>query len=794
MGVNPAAIIRGVLIFLVTFAAVLAATSASFAQSPSRGIGPGRAIDESFEPTAADPIAGVGYGLMFDAQGKVIEPTPAFRRRALDYYLNRLIGEAPGSLRAEYQEVRKRLEANEKAYGIDEILSQSLLIDWLINKLKPDSEAHLAAKNRTLRLGHVKDNAGERADWRFPDHQFGLPRVILDFALDNGILFKSTSASGREYIAQCREAGVPIPPTWGTVSWVHEGDLTTNFVGSGNPASVFTAESTSPDGICVALPRISGNTISLLGIICLGRDTSNVCFWDRANTPVNAQVPIEDFLGGAALGDVCSDCHAGENPYVVHPGSPLDLGNRIKTTAWYTPLVKPSWPQNPGPSILPEIVPLGASDLRCTSCHTQGFAGRFPEVGALNFYCPTVLNNAINQTMPPGAPGDPGYAAHADAMRAFCDQRPPGGSEVPGGEVKDDPEYVSPPIVIGPLYGCAEAIEVRGAIRHALLTVFINGVDLPQVTAVDPDQQYIAVPALVPGDEVYATQIVDGLESGKSNVEIVRDHTVDFPMGLPKPEIDPTLIYQCGNVIAVRHLRGAKVTVYTNGTQPVTYSTGGDWTNLPPAGAPFGLNDKFQAEYRMCSDVSPKSNEESAVAAPSTIPTPALDPPTVFQGQELVTVTNLLNGAQTKVTEGSGAGSVSFSTAVDWMPNIDIAAAIGGPLASGQALTVESKLCASAPRIKTAGAKSCEEIPAPAIQQPFVGQSAVTVTAAIPGARILVYDQALDEIGDGSGGLVPLSRSLVAGDVLLVVQRVGQCTSANAYQVAVLCTSTKQDC
>jgi hypothetical protein len=31
MGVNPAAIIRGVLIFLVTFAAVLAATSASFA-------------------------------------------------------------------------------------------------------------------------------------------------------------------------------------------------------------------------------------------------------------------------------------------------------------------------------------------------------------------------------------------------------------------------------------------------------------------------------------------------------------------------------------------------------------------------------------------------------------------------------------------------------------------------------------------------------------------------------------------------------------------------------------------
>ena len=35
----------------------------------------------------------------------------------------------------------------------------------------------------------------------------------------------------------------------------------------------------------------------------------------------------------------------------------------------------------------------------------------------------------------------------------------------------------------------------------------------------------------------------------------------------------------------------------------------------------------------------------------------------------------------TEVAEGSGAGSIKFSTAVSWMPNIDIAAAIGGPIA-----------------------------------------------------------------------------------------------------------------
>ncbi len=31
-----------------------------------------------------------------------------------------------------------------------------------------------------------------------------------------------------------------------------------------------------------------------------------------------------------------------------------------------------------------------------------------------------------------------------------------------------------------------------------------------------------------------------------------------------------------------RHVRGAKVTVYTNSADDVTYTTGGDLTNLPP--------------------------------------------------------------------------------------------------------------------------------------------------------------------------------------------------------------------
>jgi hypothetical protein len=675
--------------------------------------------------------------------------------------------------------------------GLDEFAQTSLLIDWLIEQVGPADAAQLAAKNRTLRLSHFKELYPDRADEL--DHATGLPPKILDFARDNGFLFLSTTASGEEYIAECRRAGVPIPPTWGTSAWQHEGDLATNFVGSGNPASVYSFESTQPDGICIALPRIDGPTIDLLGIICLGRETSNACFWDRADTPLGDEVPITSFVGGAALGDVCSDCHAGANPFVVHPRDAMDLGVRLRPRSWYTPIVKASWPQNPGPSILPEIVQLPQGSLRCTECHQANDAGQFPEFGNLPGYCATVLGNAIPRTMPLGNPGDPSYNAHESTLLAFCAQRPPGGQEVPGGPFKDDPDFVSPPVALGPLYACAEAIEVRGGIRHAQLEVSINGAALPPVEVLDPDQQVIAVPALRAGDQVEVRQIANGVPSGTSSAT-VRDHTVDFPNGLPKPEIDPAVIYECGNVIAVRHLRGAQVTVFTNGGQPVTYGTAGDWTNLAPAVRPFQLGHSYRAQYTMCGDPSPFSNTESAGAAPGNPPMPALDPPTTFQGQELVTVTNLLNGALTSVSEASAGPLADFSTAVSWQPNVDLATPLGRPLISSDALLVESRLCQAGPRLTIRGAKSCDELPAPVIQQPFVGQQAVTVLQAVPGARIRVFDQRLDEIGDGSGGQILLSRRLQPGDVLTVLQQVGECTSSRGYQVVVMCTDVKQGC
>jgi hypothetical protein len=607
----------------------------------------------------------------------------------------------------------------------------------------------------------------------------------------------ATDAAGREYIAECREAQVPIPPQWGGNGWTHVGDLTTNFLGFGNPTQVWRADSNSPKGLCVALPRISGSTISALGVICLGTESSNACFYDAADVPVGEKLDAEDFLSGADLfNGVCTDCHAGENPYVVHPSEPLNMWPDNKPQSWYTPLIKPSWPQNPGPFGLLALVPINPlppdNDGSCLTCHNQGQFGRFPDVLALNAwkgsesdYCRVILKSAIGNTMPGAGSA---HDKHVQAMLAFCNQSTPPGGEVPPPDTKDNPDVVSPPLVIGPLYACAEAVEVGGGVYGAKLTVSIDGTPEPAVMVTTPSRTIVSVPALVAGQVVDAVQEVGGVISDPSNAVTVIDHTVAYPDGLPVPVIDPKVIYECGRTIAVRHVRGAEVTVFTNGADAVTYTTGGDWTNLPPKIRPFVLNDAYTAQQSLCTDTSQISADESAGTPPSPMPIPAIDPTPPIVGQQVVDLSNLANGALTTLSE-SGAGDLAvFSTAVDWQPEVDVATGLGGPLQAGHQLSVVSTLCEDV-KVSFPEARPCEQLDAPRIATPLVGQTFVTVTDAVPGARILVYDAALNEIGDGSGVQVGLTRPIVKGDILTVIQVVGTCTSANAYQTGVVCAS-----
>jgi hypothetical protein len=236
-----------------------------------------------------------------------------------------------------------------------------------------------------------------------------------------------------------------------------EGEPT--FAVEGLEAQVFTSESSSPRGLCFALPRynkdVENSPIELLGIICQGNDKSKACFWDnqeevevapgmkvRTNVaiPRNEMRELTKLAGGAQLnggsGGVCSDCHAGENAFVIHPGTALtEVGAaKLKPNNWHEPLVHPSWPHNPGPTNLLDGIVLGQGERACTSCHNQSIAG-FPEVSRnLMSYCTTVLKKAVKRTMPPAninlmppdSPGDPNelYSTHRTVLLAECDKVP----------------------------------------------------------------------------------------------------------------------------------------------------------------------------------------------------------------------------------------------------------------------------------------------------------------------------------------------------------------------------------
>jgi len=754
--------------------------------------------DQPVDPTDDAPavvedvqIATVGHGEFIAADGRHLPPSRALFLRTQRGYLDRLIAEA--DLLGLPVAATRTLIASQVS---DELLGNALLIDWLIDELQPVGQATMTAVNVTTRAYYLDRLApptlarAERHDTK------GLGNDVAQRLAASGIeTHVATKNGGERYIQECAAAGVPIPPPMFSSAWDNKGELTDEFLSSGEKAELMQYTSTKPAGVCLGLPRYIPGTddIDVLGVICLGTVSSKACFWDNPRNTTfkrGVQIDIKEFVGGFDLQannqGVCSDCHAGENPFVVHPEKPPFAGFSQFAAHWYEPIVHPTWPQNPGPTNLLSGV---SSTGRCDSCHSAGLSGgRFPAVSTeLAGYCSTVLGSAALdnlsiRTMPPYGADPANFTNHEDALRDACNAPPSTGTVV---EVttKDDPGMLSPPAVIDPLYACATQVSVSGAVLGAKVTLFINGSAVGSVTATHTHEVF-GVPALMVGDKVSTQQELGGALSAMSADVIVRDHKVDFPLGLPEPTIDPTLIYECASVIAVRNVPGATITVYSNGGVPRSTGTSTGWTAIGPGKAPFVIGDEFTAEQSLCSDSSKLSAGIKAVAAPGSMPAPTLDPSQTFPGQQLVNFGSLTNGSVTTVGV-SGLPAGKFSTPISWLPEYNLASEIGRSLISGDVITAQQKLCVAGPEIKTPPTGKCDELPAPRIFTPIAGNNFVVVWQAIPGARIHVYDAASIEIGDGSGDIIWLSRALTASDVLTVVQQVGECTSKAGYRISV---------
>jgi hypothetical protein len=80
---------------------------------------------------------------------------------------------------------------------------------------------------------------------------------------------------------------------------------------------------------------------------------------------------------------------------------------------------------------------------------------------------------------------------------------------------------------------------------------------------------------------------------------------------------------------------------------------------------------------------------------------------------------------------------------------------------------------------------SCADLPAPEIKDPLPGEDFVRVEDAVFGARVRIYDESGNELGDGTGSVIALSRALVDGESINAVQQAGDCISSLAFQIEV---------
>ena len=755
---------------------------------------------------ANDPIPSFGHGSFFDSSGNAFKPNSESIIKAQKHYISVLKNSDEGK--------KKKSEIKEKEKLIfeivdDDVLANAVFIDWLLERIQIAKIGHLAIVNNALRWYYVlnlKDNPilpDENNSW-----SKGLDKDTADKLENIGVTtFLITNAAGPKYREECLNAGVPVPPNMFGEEWINRGVFTNEFISSGLEAELWLYESENPKGVCLALPRYnSKNEAELLGIICLGTQSNNACFFDNPTGTFfkrNETVGIEKFVGGADLvtnaqGE-CSNCHAGENPFVVHPEKSAFQGltDKLRPQGWHYPLVVASWAQNPGPTNLLDVVD---SPQQCNSCHTRSYAGRFPEVSTLlqdgnEGYCTTVLQSSVGlkgssiKTMPMGGGSTAPFQAHIDALLQACSEGPPNesGIEVDAGDVADDISYISSPNIFFPVYKCATGLTIRSVILNAKVNLYLNGSLISSVSPSRSNEEvkFEDLPSFNVGDELTATQEVDGVISDFSPKVIVRDHNVDYPNGLPAPEIDPTLIYECAELIAVRHVPGSKLTIYSNGADPVTYSTSIGWTEIRPRKRPFDVGDKFTAEISLCGDKSPISNEEITQTAPSSLQSPSLNPNTIYEGQELIHIENITNGATVSVGLNSLGEVGTFSSSVSWEPEYDIATKIGRPLNLSDIIILSQKLCDKTWGKFVTNGQDCASIPAPRIRHPRSGDTYVLVTSSIPGARIHVYDNNNNELGDGSGTIIHLNRAITGAGEILVVQQLGKCFSKKGYKISV---------
>ena len=617
----------------------------------------------------------------------------------------------------------------------------------------------------------------------------------------------ATSNSGREYRIECEDAGVPVPRSLidETDGWVNRGAIFTEFLSSALEAELWTWEIDA--GICMALPRWDpDDDARLFGLICFSYDTGNTCFWDNKKDDFLSRYQahsIDDLIGGAALEGnqqgVCTNCHAGENPFVVDPDEiAFAWVTGISGDNWPTPIVHEDWIGNPGP--ISSLGPVPTGQGKCTECHNEASGMRFPlvleEHTGANTYCDKVLGFTIAKSEgAPAASMPPDYAStssmnvQAERFWDYCEAGPPPDYAE---EVDFDPPEPSvlSPLDLGPYYECAQTVSVRNAVPGATVELKTDTQGPFTALATGSTVVFELEKSLDNLENVYAEQSLNGITSPSV---FERAHT--YPDDLPAPAFLYTPLYACASSVAINNVPGATLVVEhirnDSTVQEVEFSTFAEYSSVvlegDPAESPetrFDKGDVLVARQRLCK-TSPKSPNELVEPFTENMETPTIR--TLREGQATLTASQLVQGGSLHVFRNAELmNGVSSNPATSRHLGLLIGAGVNEPLQKGDDILLAHRLCDEPVWAQTEVIECDPASLAPDLLPAFEGNDFIVVEDGILGATVNVYAEGLSHIGTGAGSEVNLIRGLVKDEKIWVTQSLPGCKPTTATKLTVL--------
>lgn len=416
---------------------LLAGLSGHFASSqtaPSQ-----RPDDLRLSPQTGIPIVYPYHGRLLNHDLSVIPATPENIRNVLEHFIEGIASKAGGDIVAKARALRSQAKAAAKQPGSD-LLVDLRIAAWLVDNLEPSTRTQYAGLLAALETWATASPSSQAARELGRQQDFQATMRSLDLAQQT-----TAVAASSDYLKACRDAGVPIPPDWGSPDWKFVGILPKRYTFSGGadgPTQVWGYAGKETRGACIALPRTTQATkeIALLGIICQSAISGKACFWDnvdrktgeRLDGAATKNMKISEIQDGSVLKENCTNCHRGYNAFVIHPGTPLDLGQEfeIHPLQRYEPISGQRYWGNPPPLIKDKTPP-------CGSCH------EIPALGDDNntdpkmpsAYCKTILEKATNLTMPyVGSPAGwdaprEGYQEHVNQLKKLCETQTVAGGQ-----------------------------------------------------------------------------------------------------------------------------------------------------------------------------------------------------------------------------------------------------------------------------------------------------------------------------------------------------------------------------